>query len=365
MLYFVCFFSFLVYLMLSTRNKIKIGANKLTKSKGVLTSLIITIGLIIITSIRWGTGTDFYSYLDLYKYVSQINSLDDFTSSHNHIEVGYKLLVYLSRAFNGEIFYFFINAVLSIGIMYLGLLRLYKIQSYNLVFSLFIFFMVYLINYPFNAMRQAITMAIFIYSIKDMYELKTKKILLLSLFSFLIHSTGLLIFLSYIWYRLLKKHANIYTYICVVFLSVILYNLGLISLLFSMFFPSKVEFFTESWGAVSLSSLAYRYLVVLLMFSLYVQYKSIKVADLLIIIYLFGLIFYTGLSTSDMLAARFNMFFRVLEVIILPLYISNIPTRVNRYCYFALTIILMSLPFFSALEVEDNEYNVNPIFSIN
>ena len=78
-------------------------------------------------------------------------------------------------------------------------------------------------------------------------------------------------------------------------------------------------------------------------------------------IYLLGLFVYLGLSEFNVLATRFNMFFRVLEVILIPLVMSRL-----RGPKFALIYITTTALLFATLWTVANEpdYQYQSILSV-
>jgi hypothetical protein len=161
------------------------------KNKKILFYFLTSL-LIIIAGIRYGIGTDYFTYLNFFE---NVNSLNQYT----HFELGFRFttLFFKNMGFKPVVL-FGVFAFISIIPLSIGILR-----NSNFPFlSLYIYFNAFYTNYLFNAIGQGITMGIFIYLIEDICENNFKKVFIWSLIAFLFHKSGLLIFVAYLFSRI-------------------------------------------------------------------------------------------------------------------------------------------------------------------
>lgn len=354
---FIYIFVFLFLSSFIYIENIKINKTR-TLSLGVKSalSLIIVIFLTFIASIRWYTGQDFATYLEIYNYTPSILSGENIFRGYTNIEPGFKLLTAIAKGFDSHVVYFGLCAILSLFPLYLGLKKFNKYTSITLSYGILIYFCFFYINYNFNAMRQAITMGFFIYSIPYIYENKALKVFFISLFSALFHSTGLIILLSYIASRFFLIDS--YKKVCfVIILSLIAYKVDILTRVFLMA-GVNVGRWQELWGAISFSSIVLRLILIGVLIFPKPIFKQGKLGALIFTLYMFGFFIYMALGSVDMMAARFNMFFRVLEVLLIPLLISSYKFKINKYIQFLFLLTIYILVLFVTASSDVNHYNL-------
>lgn len=276
--------------------------------------LFFSIAFIWLSAIRPSVGTDYNEYLDIWNLFSNYNSKSDMLWNYSNIEIGYKYFIYVVSFFGGKEFYFLSNAILSVGLLFLGLHRIrnYFYLSYPII--ILVFFCCFYVPYTFNAMRQGIVMAILVFSLKDIIEKRIFRISLYSLLALSIHSTGLLIFLSYFVFN---RKFNCFTFLIVgTIVSSLILNLNIVSVVANVISPGKYAFFYQSWGDTGLTSFLLRVLIVaFLMFNISTCDKNDYYCRLLCV-YLMGFFFYILFFNVGMMAGRLNMFYRVLELVL-------------------------------------------------
>lgn len=308
--------------------------------------------LIFFSGVRVGTGIDYYSYLDMWYYVKPINEIENFYLSA--VEPGFVFLISLIKFFtNKSIYFYLVTSLLAILPIYPTLVKLnirYKIISF------FIYFLVFYITYPFNVVRQGIAMGIFIFSLPFILKQRFFLVLFLSIIAGLIHSTGFLIIIAFlaIYIKINVK----YFLIIGLLISFICWRLDILNyILFNYLGVSEVfvELFSKS---TSIFQVITRILLMLILF-----YFGLKINYLvfnkIFIIYLLGFFIYIALLNHNLLATRFNMFLRVLEIILAPMLIErtkNIPTRLTLFFIF---LIPFTYSFHQSLLIEENEYHLD------
>lgn len=317
-------------------------------------SLVTATCLIVISAVRWHTGQDFATYLAIYNYIPSILSGDDIFRGYGNIEPGFKLLAAVAKAFDSHVVYFALCAALSLLPLCLGLKKFNKYKKITLSYGVLIYFCFFYINYNFNAMRQAIAMGFFIYSISYIYEKKSLKVFFISIFSALFHSTGLIILIGYIVSRffLINSYKK---FLFIIFLSFIAYKVDILTRIL-MVVGVNITRWQDLWGEVSLSSIILRLIIIGVLIFPKPIFKQGRLAALLFTLYMFGFFIYMALGSVDMMAARFNMFFRVLEVLLIPLLIASYNFKVNKCVQFLFLLTIYVLVLYVTASPEINNY---------
>lgn len=317
-------------------------------------ALLSIIALWIMSSLRWYTGHDFAEYIAIYNYTPSVLSGDNIFRGYGNIEPGFRVIAAVAKAFDSHVVYLALCAALSLFPLYLGLKKFRYYIPIGFSYAILIYFCFFYVNYNFNAMRQAITMGFFIYSITYMYEKKTFKVVLISLLIALVHSTGLLILLSYIASRFFIVDS--YKKVTVIFiLSLVAYKVDFLTKIFVMA-GVNISRWQELWGEISASSIILRLILILMLIFPKPVFKQGPVASLLFTFYMFGFFIYMALGSVDMMAARFNMFFRVLEVLLIPMLIASYKFKINKVIQCAILLVLYILILLATVSADANSY---------
>lgn len=159
--------------------------------------------LILFMGLRYGVGVDYFSYNEMY--------LEGDLSSW--VEPGYFYLMKFVHFLNGEFYWVtIIVALITISFLYKGITNLTQYYA----FSMF-FFLVSPNGYGFcvNGMRQGITAAIFLYSIKYIVEGQFFRYCIILLVGSLFH-VSLLILIPFYFIRNIKFRKNLYLLLIII-----------------------------------------------------------------------------------------------------------------------------------------------------
>ena len=271
-----------------------------------------------------------------------------------HIELGFRFFLSTIKTFtHNEEFFLFLSSFFCIIPVFLGLKKL-KLE-YALV-GLFFYFLIFFINYPNSVIRQGISMGLFVLSLPYMLDRKNYIVLLLGVISSLFHTTGFIIFLCYFFTFFEYKKALIITLLfsCI---SFFLYKFNVLQyIIFNYIDSGYEEVYTVQFSEdTSLSQYLYRILVAFLIGFLIFRvdndfYKKI------FLFYLIGFFVYLALSDNNLLAARFNMFFRVLELVLIPYALTCIRNYRYRLFFFMVFFSVFLLFFIKSVSIPYNEY---------
>ncbi|WP_188085244.1 EpsG family protein [Pseudoalteromonas fuliginea] len=322
--------------------------------KNALVFIIITF-LCFISATRSYTGQDFAEYIDIYNYTPAIFSGEDIFQGYSNIEPGFRVIASVAKMFDSDIVYLALCAGLSLFPLYFGIIKVNRYTRISMSYAILIYFCFFYINYNFNAMRQAITMGFFICSISYMYEKKTSKVILISLLAATFHSTGILILLSYIASRfyLINSYKKIFF---VLIASLIAYRVDILTRVFAVS-GVNISRWQDLWGEISVSSIILRIILIAVLIFPKPVFKEGRLGALLFTFYIYGFFIYMALGSVDMMAARFNMFFRVLEVLLIPLLLARYRVKINKGAHYLLFFCLYFLVLFVTSSIEVNHYN--------
>lgn len=176
----------------------KLYRKKSTNKNIKLNIFILTIiGLsipIIISGLRYNVGTDYEAYVGLYNRYSDYTLLEILSTKTEFL---FFVIIKLASLFNNYQATFFIMAFLTVMITYFAILN--NKEKLSLGFMFFIYLFMYFTN-SFNWIRQALAIAIILYSYKFIFERNWKKFTLAILIASLFHVSALLFWPFYFVY---------------------------------------------------------------------------------------------------------------------------------------------------------------------
>jgi hypothetical protein len=123
-----------------------------------------------------------------------------------------------------------------------------------------------------------------------------------------------------------------------------------------LFFGAKFSAFSDSWGSTSIFQFLIRFIIVLFFVFISIKVIKTKFFEKTVIIYLLGFFIYIALADANMMAVRFNMFFRVLEVVLFSMVLYQSQYITNRVLFFIFTFALAISTFYLNISNEDNIY---------
>lgn len=322
-------------------------------------ALFIVLFLCVIASLRWDTGQDFDTYLQIYSFIPSFFSNENIFKGYTNIEPGFKFIASISKSFDSEIVYLFLCCAMSLLPFFFGLKKINKLVNIGYGIPLLSYFFVFMINYNYNAMRQGISMGFFIYSLYYMFKGSTLKVFIISCIAMTFHSTGAIIFLSY----LALKICSINSYRKVVWLlgiCFILYLVEPLTILLKLV-GVNISYWQNNWGGIELFSIITRLVFLILIIFPVKLLVNNKFYAMLVSLYFQGILIYFSLSSIAMMATRFNMFFRVLEVVMLSMMLYKSKYYINRKLLFVVYNLLFFIVFLYTISEPINLFKFRPL----
>lgn len=295
-----------------------------------------------LAAVRVDTGTDYSTYEQIWAHtleVSEATAEDVFFQFLEPLFVVTNTL--LKSITDSSTAYFALYALLTIYPLHRAIVHFGTNQAHAYIVYLCTFYL----PYAYNGMRQAVAMSLFLVSLKYMLAKKPWAVWLIGIVAGGFHLTGLLIPLIYYAHRFMERRDWNPVTVLVVGLpcAAVIGQMGLGGSVFFAAFDYKLETYSELFSeGNAISSTVFRIaLASILVFSARMQPGDRTVRQLLNI-YLLGLFVYLGLFDFNVLATRFNMFFRSLEVVLIPLVIARLTGPKFALVYVTTTALLLA-----------------------
>lgn len=193
-LYLACFLGSAGLLYLGIKKK-----NKVLKFIAVMTPAVLL-------GIRVNVGTDYPSYVELFDHYSRM-TFSAFLESNSTVdpEIGFFALIKLAAVFTTDSWLMFLlSSVLTVGIAYLAIKRL----SPNYVPQAFLLYLLVLVPFTTNGMRQGIAMSIIFFAYSYILRGKSIKYLLTVVLASLFHTSAIVILPLYFLRTIFLKRYN-------------------------------------------------------------------------------------------------------------------------------------------------------------
>ncbi|WP_317912896.1 EpsG family protein [Carnobacterium maltaromaticum] len=345
------FIFFLIFLLLMV---IELFFSNIPKTVFNLNFLLIT----LLLSIRYGFGIDYFNYNYLFNAIPNVTS-ELFWTNQVYGEFGFKLIIGVLKEFGFRFSgYIFIMTFIVMGLIYRFIIK-YSDLKFT---SLFIFYCMYLFTYVNSAIRQGLTLALFLGILYPLLERKKyfSYVLLTILFSSFHVSILVVLVLPLIKFKFNKN--SLLLSLLASFLLLISFRLFNISKILGLipFLSTKLVYLeVESINIFPIFTRCVTFFLILYLLSL------AKDKDLynsrMVQYYMLGFLLFICLSQYPTIASRFNVYFKAFEIIIIPalLYKFSKERRANIITF----ILIVFFSFMWGKEVQSqisrSNYNEN------
>lgn len=287
--------------------------------------------LFALIAIRYDVGTDYFAYYDFFG--RERDNLFDI-----NFEPGFSVIVYFLRQYGfGPELIMAIFGFISILMTYIGITR----HSKAIGISLLVYFSLYLIPMNFNAVSQGVAIGFYLCSIKYIIQRNLAKTSLMTVLAFFLHSSGIFIIISYLF---LSINMNRNKMIILLFISCLLVILNsqisaLIIKLPILSISEKMSSYSDIFeGSVGYASYLIRLFIILTLLYFYkeMSYEDKKILQL----YMLSIFFYSLFFNNGLLATRINLFFKVLDIILIANVIYYFKVGFSRIIILTLIVAL-------------------------
>jgi len=268
-------------------------------------------------------------------------------------EPGY---VFLLRLLSISSFQISLLVIAAIGVLFK--INFFLKYSPFVFLSLIIYFSTDFMMKEMGQIRHGIGMGIIFYAYDCLINEKKKKFLLVVVLATLFHFSAICVLPLYFIYNLKK---TIFFYFGAIFLMIPFVAFDIKGVIFKLMsflpiesFSSKAELYSGSDFAnkVGFSS-TFFLLIIMFCILLFLKYKTTykpEIINVFVNIYFLGLIYFMAFNSISEFSIRTNVYFRMLDIVILPILIYNFRYRIVGL----LLLILILLNTFKTL---NNRYN--------
>ena len=331
--------------------------------KNNLIIFIIFSFLFIFASIRYNMGTDYPYYALFFESVKPLTFHPNYTFPSNYMEPMFMYIVAIFKyIFSSSTFYFSLWSFIALFFFWLGIKR----ESNNYILSVFILYCIFYHHYLFNTIRQGVVMGIFIYSIKDILDRKTLKVLFIGILSSFIHSSGLFIIIAYIVSFIQFKSRL--TLLLLIMSSIFIWKSGIgeqiftfVALKYQNVIPNLYMYVKVFLYDHSLTQISQRLILLIPLIYYYPILSTDHRFSKLFSIYFFGAIIYFCFGFFGLFITRINMFFRILEILLIPLLYQKIKNN-NQKIIVQFCIMIWCFTIMTWLYYKEAYYPFKTIF---
>ena len=325
---------------------------------------IIIFGLFVLSSIRYYIGTDYGNYYNFFESIKPFGLDSNYGLSNQYFEPLFQYIVsILKHIIEHPVFYFSFYSFITLLFLFLGI----KKESEHYIISAFILYCIFYHHYLFNTIRQGVVMGIFIYSTTFIINRSLIKVLLISFLSSLIHTSGWLILVAY--FSSFIKIKSRLTLLILLLVSISVWQVGLGEKLFiflinvfNNFIPANLNMYVKLFSYDhSFTQVLQRLLVAIPLIYYYPILSDSDRFSKLFSIYLFGLVFYLIFGFFGLFIARINMFFRILEILLIPILYQKLKTK-NQKLVVQFCIMIWCFTILSWVYYKDTYYPFKTIF---
>lgn len=310
----------LILIILTTSLFISIKIKRLNKFLYLINIIILTLMLCF----RYGQGSDYFGYNYIFNASSSVQDVVQ-NNGGVHGEIGFRILCTL---FNGNYELF----IISISLFQMFMLhKCIKRYDFNPSLSLLIFFPTFYLTYFFSGIRQGLILSMFLgYGIEKIKNKEWMKWILFCLLSMSIHTSSIILLIIPFFnkhYDLEKRYKIL---LLCSFIGIILSSSVVVNILGSIPIIGKY-FIIYSGGGINVFALFERIITLVLILTLE-KYNNIKIDKFmsnLINVYYIGICIYVLLSNFSIISSRVIVYFKILEIIIIP-YLLSIKSRYRK-----------------------------------
>lgn len=267
------------------------------------------IALWLVLVLRYGQGTDYFSYNYLFERFSDLKGAI-YNTINEHGEIGFRVLC----AVFPWSFKWFVAIISTFEMLMLD--RFIRRYSKNAIMSLLLFYPTYYLTYYFSILRQGIIIALFIGCLLEWIETKKwVRYYVVSVLAITIHSSAAVLLIIPLIRYLRMKWILLIDACCGVAGIVMSTSFGVAML---NRIPQVNEYTSAEVSVIALLERVLMLAVLLLLYFYRKKYMEDTWFVYLIKVYTVGIGVYLFFLAFPLLSARFMALFKVLEIVIIP-----------------------------------------------
>lgn len=317
-------------------------------------ALIGWVVIILFSGLRYGIGTDYFSYEAIFY------SIDSGGSYNESLEPGFKFLGSLfSNTKNGfYCFIFLLSTITNVFFLFAIYKESEKISENLKALSLILFFLTSTYFWPFNGVRQGIACSFIVFSLRYIFRRDFIRFCLCVVIAALFHKSAIVVVFIYFLYGV---RLSSFFYLCAVLASIIIHQTGVVSLIGQMLLPYLGEKYARyiynplNFGGSGLGV----YVYVIIFFVLwwcgaYVKKNIIhkndvhKQIDYYLCLFTIGLILRV-FALDNLIFVRFAYYFTIFDMLFIPYLISQFIRLSNRIALSLFFIFIYFILFINSI----------------
>ncbi len=296
--------------------------------------------VVVIATVRYGVGTDYFTYVDIY---SDVASRFSISLIFNYYQEPMNIIMYYlsSVLFGGSTGMFFLFSFITSYFIFKGIEN-FK-STLSMPFAFFIFFMTYyLISY--NAMRQMVAVSIIFYAYKYIMQRNLKSYLLFIIIAMLFHSTS---FIAVSFYFIFpteknKEASKIKSIIFYIFILISPFIMEILTLII-FYIIEKYGIYNKYANLINRQANVYYllYIIPILLFILFFRNKLLKINYKyeILIKMMFLQIPLQFIGNYIAFADRLSLYVSISQVVLIPIILFNIRNKEDKIIATTLMII--------------------------
>lgn len=302
--------------------------------------------LVILSTLRYGVGTDFFTYRSIFQRLSKM-TLKEYIDINGINEMGVYVLNKFAGLLGGFSGYLFLTSTIIIGCTYYVIYR--EREKISIAVGLILFlFLDYTMS--FNIINQCIAVSIIFIGYRFIIEKNIIKFLIVILIAALFHSTAILIFPVYfLWNK--RREGLIHPILLIIFLIILI--------LVIVNYQKVIDFISTFNGMEAYKDYIYtdnrgknRDLIIkiLILIICSLRYKKLVCYDnnnklYILMLFISVIISFTGFTSP--FVKRVGLYFSIVEILILPSFIETFKSKKEKrllsYCAILSSILLFIL----------------------
>ena len=297
---------------------------------------VLMISLTLLLCLRYGQGSDYFAYDYFYRAFS---TFDGAIKNYYDLncEIGFRLIC----AFFGELHFNFTGFIFCTSLFQMLMLHRFVSKfSENRIFSLLLFFPTFYLTYYFSGIRQGLTIALFIGILYEFIEKEQwKKYVIGCILISTVHTAALVLIIVPLVLKLRLRTITVFNFFALI-VGVVLAT-GLLNEFLSGIpvIGSKMLPYLET--SISIFALLERVVSYTVIGILYLNSSRSERAQKLMKIYSFGIVIYLAFLPFSLISSRVIVYFKVFEVVIVPLLIE----KGNKFRTVAITFFVLLSTF--------------------
>lgn len=299
--------------------------------------------LTLMSSLRYGSGTDYFSYM--WHYNVNPTNIVDAVNLQSNMNMGYRIIMTIAKAINLE-FESFIG-IISIITMITYMIIIYKNSKMPMV-SILVFYGFYQPIYVNSAIRQGIAMVIFL--VAFFYYFKKGKffkyMILVGLGGLVHYSIFIALIVPFIDYLYKKRFKDLKFNIIILLISLISFMLNgeMILVKLANFVGINIPYYS---GNSNILAILLRIILITIVFLLYVNSDKSLISEFdkkCIYIYFINTVIFIAVSNMEILS-RMTDFLSLLDIFIFANCISNLKDKKFRVSISFVLIFILTIVF--------------------